>query len=277
MEEKFVADEIFYLESNKDKSSVILMLHGLAGSGDVWFWNYPHLMDHHCIIPDLPGNGRSANSDKPYTIREYCFSMIRLLDHLQLEKVHWCGHSMGGQIALYAALHFPERVNKLILSSPAGFEFFTPLEVQLLKHGIRMNPFIQLDNGFMKDMYLSAFSSTHESSKTLYRKIKEMTHGRDHISYVHMLKESMIAMLEEQLFHQLPLIKKETVIFFGEMDPMIPNPIMHASQSTRNIARKGHDQLAGSQLILFPDAGHFPHIEKYAEFNTFLTEWLRIP
>lgn len=250
------------------------MVHGLAGSKEVWHWNFHAFPSFRCIVPDLPGNGISANLNKRYTIQHYTEALIHFLDELGITKVHWFGHSMGGQIALYAAIHYPERLQTLILSSPAGFEYFTPLEVQLLKHGIMMNPFLNLDHWLLQELYKSSFFLQEEKSKALFRKIKEMTHGRDQTDYVRMLKESMIGMLEEQLFHKLKHIRHDTLVFFGEYDQMIPNAMLHSANTTKQVATKACQELRHSHLIMFPDAGHFPHIEKHEQVNKLVADWL---
>lgn len=250
------------------------MVHGLAGNKDVWHWNMDAFHSYRCVIPDLPGNGASENLITRYTIPHYTEVLIRFLDELGLMKVHWFGHSMGGQIALYAAMYYPERVQTLILSSPAGFEYFTPLEVQLLKHGIMMNPFLNLDHWLLQELYKSSFFLQEEKSKTLFRKIKEMTHARDQKEYVRMLKESMIGMLEEQLFYKLKHINHHTLVFFGEYDQMIPNAMLHSATSTKQVAIKACHELPHGHLIMFSDAGHFPHIEKHEQVNKLVTDWL---
>ena len=47
-----------------------------------------------------------------------------LLDELKIQKVNFVEHSMGGQIGIQFDLMYPERIDKLILVSPAGIEKF---------------------------------------------------------------------------------------------------------------------------------------------------------
>ena len=47
------------------------------------------------------------------------------MDYFQLDKVFIAGHSMGGQVALYTAKNFPDRVNKLVLlNSSTHLKFY---------------------------------------------------------------------------------------------------------------------------------------------------------
>jgi pimeloyl-ACP methyl ester carboxylesterase len=52
-----------------------------------------------------------------YTIEQMACDVIALLDHLDLPRAHLLGHSMGGRIALEAALDWPGRVQSLILAA----------------------------------------------------------------------------------------------------------------------------------------------------------------
>ncbi|HSH03608.1 MAG TPA: alpha/beta fold hydrolase, partial [Anaerolineae bacterium] len=43
--------------------------------------------------------------------------IINLLDQLNLPQINLLGYSMGGRLALYLAIHYPHRINTLILES----------------------------------------------------------------------------------------------------------------------------------------------------------------
>ena len=69
---------------------------------------------------DLLGHGRS---DKPthastYRIDSYADQVISLLDHLGAEKAVLGGISLGANVSLFAAAHYPERVQALLLEMP---------------------------------------------------------------------------------------------------------------------------------------------------------------
>ena len=69
---------------------------------------------------DLLGHGRS---DKPthaseYRIDSYADQVIALLDHLGVEKAVLGGISLGANVGLFAAAHYPERVRALVLEMP---------------------------------------------------------------------------------------------------------------------------------------------------------------
>jgi lipase len=64
---------------------------------------------------DLRGRGDSDKPDSGYGLEAHASDVVRVLDHLGLENAVLVGHSMGGFVALKAALAYPERVRALVL------------------------------------------------------------------------------------------------------------------------------------------------------------------
>lgn len=100
--------------------SPLLLLHGFTGQGSHWAAVEPLLgAQHHLICPDLVGHGRApAPTDLArYTMPAVAQELIALLDELGVAKVDLLGYSMGGRLALYLALHYPERFGRVVLES----------------------------------------------------------------------------------------------------------------------------------------------------------------
>jgi lipase len=64
---------------------------------------------------DLRGRGDSDKPDAGYGLEAHASDVLRVLDHLGLEDAVLAGHSMGGFVAMKAALMFPDRVRALVL------------------------------------------------------------------------------------------------------------------------------------------------------------------
>lgn len=67
------------------------------------------------IAVDNRGTGRSAKPPGPYSIEQMAGDAVGLMDRLGLARAHLAGISMGGRIAMAAALDWPERVDHLVL------------------------------------------------------------------------------------------------------------------------------------------------------------------
>ncbi len=99
----------------------LVFIAGLGGKGTSW---HPFLntaaSTHRILTFDNRGAGKSPPLSGPTTLRELGADVLRLLDHLQIERVPVIGRSMGGMIAQELALLAPSRVSKLVLVCTAG-------------------------------------------------------------------------------------------------------------------------------------------------------------
>ncbi|MCB2185749.1 MAG: alpha/beta fold hydrolase [Deltaproteobacteria bacterium] len=99
----------------------LVLVHGLGGSLEDFFPLLPWLAPHRtCLALDLPGFGRSAKPDTPYTMAWFAEVLADLARELGLGPTAWLGHSMGGQVLLTLATRRPARVAGLGLICPAG-------------------------------------------------------------------------------------------------------------------------------------------------------------
>lgn len=64
---------------------------------------------------DTRGHGASPVPDGPYTIDHVGQDLIALLDHLEIERAHWAGLSLGGMTGMWLAVNAPERLDRLVL------------------------------------------------------------------------------------------------------------------------------------------------------------------
>jgi pimeloyl-ACP methyl ester carboxylesterase len=88
-------------------------LHGFGIDGRLWRGVHERLRAfHRVIVPDLPGHGRSTAYQGAV---RYASEVVCLLDSLGVARAHWVGHSIGGAIAVDAALTEPSRVASLVL------------------------------------------------------------------------------------------------------------------------------------------------------------------
>ncbi len=69
---------------------------------------------------DTRGHGQSSATPGPYSIEQLARDVLSLLDQLNLDRVHFCGLSMGGQTGMWLALNAPSRLQKLALCNTAA-------------------------------------------------------------------------------------------------------------------------------------------------------------
>jgi 3-oxoadipate enol-lactonase len=70
---------------------------------------------------DRRGHGKSGCPKGPYTMERLGRDGLAVLDGLGLERINWCGLSMGGMVGMWLGAHAPGRIDKLILSNTATY------------------------------------------------------------------------------------------------------------------------------------------------------------
>ena len=134
--------DVFYRESaNPPNARVMTHLHGFGLSGRYLLPTAELLADEfHTLVPDLPGFGRSGKQGAALDVPDLAHAAARFLDDRGVEKTSLVGNSMGCPVILEFAHHYPERIERAVLVSPAGGIHNQPLRRavgQLAKDGGR--------------------------------------------------------------------------------------------------------------------------------------------
>jgi 3-oxoadipate enol-lactonase len=101
-----------------EDAPVLLLSNSLGTTHAMWDPQLAALTEHFRVLRyDRRGHGRSEVPPGPYTIEELAGDVIELLDSLELERVSYCGLSIGGMDGMWNAVHAPERIERLALCS----------------------------------------------------------------------------------------------------------------------------------------------------------------
>jgi 2-succinyl-6-hydroxy-2,4-cyclohexadiene-1-carboxylate synthase len=102
-----------YIEQWGDHSlPSLLLLHGFMGSSADFHAALPTLTQHlQCICVDLPGHGQTPITNDDFV------GISEQLAEIAKDCSYLCGYSLGGRLALYLALRYPDRWQKVILES----------------------------------------------------------------------------------------------------------------------------------------------------------------
>lgn len=217
----------------------LVLVHGAGGNMMHWPGELRRLPGHTVYALDLPGHGRSRGAGRS-EIGAYAEVVRRFADALQPELTRpfvLAGHSMGGAIAIEFALRYPGRLAGLILVGT----------------GARLRVAPQILEGILADFagtteLLTAWThaeSTEPNLRRLYlRRLREVDpcvlHG-DFMACDAFDRRADVAR-----------ITTPTLILCGDADRMTP---VKYSQYL-------HEQIAGSQLVVVPGAGHMVMLEQ---------------
>src|SRR6187397_1528780 len=96
----------------------LVLLHGGLGSGEMFGPVVAQLAARHqVIVPDLQAHGRTADIDRALDHRLMADDIAALIDHLGLDRPDVVGYSLGGGVAFFTALKYPDKVGKLVVVS----------------------------------------------------------------------------------------------------------------------------------------------------------------
>jgi pimeloyl-ACP methyl ester carboxylesterase len=104
---------IHYSECGPPAGAPVLLMHGFLVDASLNWRPVIPVLAQHCrvIAVDARGHGRSGKPNSPGAYgAEIALDLVRLMDHLGIERAHVAGYSMGGLAALYLAAHHPDRL-----------------------------------------------------------------------------------------------------------------------------------------------------------------------
>jgi 3-oxoadipate enol-lactonase len=232
----------------------LVLISGLGYSGWQWHKMVPFLAEHFQVITfDNRGVGQSDKPAGPYTAQMLAADTAGLLDVLGIEKVIVMGHSMGGFIAQAMALDFPQKVTKLILCST---NFGGPHHVPVTPEAMKVLTDVTSDalTRFKNGLAVSTAPGWGEENPEM---IEAWIQWRvaNPIEPVHYQAQVAIGLAlfpEAAAFEsKLSRLNVPTLILFGAHDKVVP------PANAALLAEK----IAGSKVVIFPDAGHFFPIE----------------
>jgi pimeloyl-ACP methyl ester carboxylesterase len=100
----------------------LVLIHGIGAARDAWRFMVPALREHFTVISyDLRGHGTSPLPGGEFGLDELVADLERLRQRTGIEKAHFAGHSLGGQIGPAYARAYPDRVLSLGILSAAAF------------------------------------------------------------------------------------------------------------------------------------------------------------
>ncbi len=252
----------------------LVLVHGITSTSATWERVMPYLAERYTVIaPDLLGHGQSAKPRGDYSLGAYASGVRDLLVSLGHERATFVGHSLGGGVAMQLSYQFPERCERLVLvdSGGLGRELNLLLRSATLPGSEVVLPLLAsaglLDAGRALGRVLNRLGLKAGTD------VEEMARGHASLAdrearaaFVHTLRtivdpggQRVNASDRLYLAEHIPFL-----IVWGERDPIIP--VAHG--------RAAHALVAGSRLEVFPDAGHFPHLDDPQRFLAVLVDFM---
>lgn len=233
----------------------ILFCHGLGGNFTHWEHVVGPLSRHHRVFGlDLPGCGDSYKVPRGgprYTARLYADAMVRLCDHLQIERAVFAGHSLGGMIVTEAALTHPSRVESLVLVDGAGFRRYSAA----LRFAARVLLRPEWVGPAMERLALTLLNNVFHTRNANVLRFIGQADGRPAHPTIDEFAEMSCSLAPDlvgkHFLDEVERIVQPTLVIWGDRDKLLPY-----ADVKRWIGR-----LPNARLVTVRECGHMPIIE----------------
>jgi pimeloyl-ACP methyl ester carboxylesterase len=261
-------DEVeIYYESHGEGPPLVL-INGYSGNLDDWDYMVPKVeplsKQHEVIILDNRGTGRSSKPKGSYTIHTMADDVVRLLEHLEIEKAHVLGFSMGGMIAQELAIRRQEKVDVLILVSttPGGKAYDIRKQREEFK---KLSWMYSPPSGMSeKELTDELFRIAYHAKYFEANRDRLMAPSSSYLTVEDTLEKQFDACINHDTIDKLNSINKRTLIIHGEEDlTLFP-------EGGRILAKNIHN----SSLLMLKEAGHCVLEEKWDEILLVLLSFL---
>ena len=248
----------------------LVFIHGAWMSSKMWKEQIEYFSDkYQVLVYDVRCHGRTGKSGKSkYSMELYAEDLKKLLDQLHIQKPIICGLSMGGMIAQSYAAKYPEHMSALILSDTAVSTELT-LNDKIIKYILAPKwMFILIVRLLGTKRYADFafwYSRVTRSKDWAARDEVIQRYIQDEMTDFEVDEFNRIfAALYDFTLQDLSKITVPTLIINGQ----------HESKSVFKHAEKMKELIPDTASVIIQGAGHVPNLEKPAEFNQVMEEFL---
>jgi pimeloyl-ACP methyl ester carboxylesterase len=250
----------------------LVLVHGFSGFRQDFAGHWDELARHGRVLaPDLRGHGESGRSGDAasYGLAELTADLLGFLDALGVERCDLLGHSMGGMVALRAALAEQARIGSLVLmnTAPGPLGFVDRAQLALAARVAReagMAALAQILRARARDD-----AGRGEPDRRVEEEWGEERFWGWRTARVAAMDPAAYEALgralveQEDLTQRLAEISCPTAVLVGELDHEFREPSEHLARHIRD-----------ARLHVLPRAGHQPQHEAPEAWRAALLEHL---
>jgi 3-oxoadipate enol-lactonase len=247
---------IHYALEGQSGAPVLVFSNSLGANQSMW---NPQVHEFHkkfqVLRYDTRGHGQSSSTPGPYSIEQLAKDVVALLDALHLDRVHFCGLSMGGMIGMWLGTNAPERLNKLVLCN-TGAKIGTPEGWNARIEAVRKNGMKSIAPAVVERWFTPAFRQKSPATISNILKVIEETNADGYSA-------CCAAVRDADFREQLSSMRAPTLVISGAHDPATP------PADGRFLTQ----HIPGARYVELNTA-HLSNIEDHERFNTELAAFL---
>jgi len=234
----------------------LVLIHGGSTHHGMWNDQFDLFARHYRTVRyDVRGWGASSTSETPHAAWD---DLKSLLEHLEIERTHIVGLSLGGRIGVDFALEYPEMVDHLVLAGPglSGWQFeMAPWLEEAIKALEAGNPRGATD-AWLSSPYLEAAMEDPE----LAERLRQLTYDNEHF-WTETQRE---VWPEPTAMERLGDLAAPTLLVLGSRD----------IEDIHRIVEMIDEQAPDARKVVLEGAGHMVNMEQPEEFNRAVLDFL---
>jgi 3-oxoadipate enol-lactonase len=204
---------------------------------------------------DSRGHGRTSATPGEYTVEMLCRDVLQLLDTLNLDRVNFCGLSIGGMTGMWLAVNAPQRLDRIALSNTApkiGKLDSWNERIKLVREGGTR----AVAQPVVEKWFTPQFRAKHPDQIAKTRDMIESTSTDGYVG-------SCAAVRDFDFWENVPAIRAQTLVIAGTHDQSVPP----------TDAQKLAKQIPGARYIELP-AAHISNVEAATRFTDEVSKFL---
>ncbi len=233
----------------RDGGPTIMLSNSLGATMQMWEPQMAALTRLFRVVRyDRRGHGKSGVSPGPYSMERFGKDVLAILDDLNIDKVHWCGLSMGGMVGQWLGANAPERIDRLILANTTCY-YPDPTNWLNRIKAVREGGLASIADTVIASWLTADF---REREPQIAARLKAMLVASPVEGYIACC-EALSTLDQRDL---LPRIKARTLVIAGR----------HDGSTTVEAAEFIRSRIPGASMTLL-DAAHISNVEQPHSFT----------
>ena len=236
----------------------LLLASSLGTTHAMWEPQLAALSDRFRLVRcDRRGHGRSPAAAGPTTLDDLGRDLVDLLDHLGLDRVAFCGLSLGGVEGMWLGVNAPGRVDRLVLCCTAPA--FPPREGWIDRAAtVRADGLEAIADAVLERWFSVRFHDTHPGVVSRFREMLVSTPPEGYAACCEVLADA-------DLTGRLGEIAARTLVLTGSEDPTVPPATGDALTAS----------IPGAEHVVLEGAAHLANVERPEAFTAALLRHLQ--
>jgi 3-oxoadipate enol-lactonase len=246
---KLSAVQLHYEWAGNESAPVLAFCNSLGANYRMWDSQLEAFSPHfHVLRYDTRGHGQSSVPPGPYNVQQLGRDFLELIDFLRVDRVYFCGLSMGGTTGMYLGATFPQRLHKLVLCD-TGAKIGTPETWHARIETVTKSGMKAVAGPLMERWFTFDFRTSHADEVAELQQMVESTNPEGYIANCAVVRDADMREI-------VSLIQPPTLVVVGKHDLV----------ATLGDGQFIANAIAGAKLVQVP-AAHLSNVEARADFN----------